>query len=196
MSVHARPRSVRLAVGAALLALLTLACTDATMRTSERTAGGPSAGTVVEVPVEVPPLHAAIDGLRAAAVTFGVAGGAAAELQVRVAERPADRAQGLKGVTRLPEGTGMLFLFPEAAADAPRGGFWMLDTRIALDIAFVADGEVVGVATMRPCAAQPCPITHPGRDYDAAVETGAGWFAARGVVVGTPVTWTASVPAG
>jgi uncharacterized protein len=141
-------------------------------------------------PTDVPALHAAIDGLPTTTVRFARASGSAAELRVRVAQRPAERAQGLKGVRELPQGVGMLFLFPEAPAPGGRGGFWMFETLVALDIAFVADGEVVGVATMQPCVAQPCPITHPGVEYDAAVETAAGWLVAAGVEVGTAVAWT------
>jgi uncharacterized membrane protein (UPF0127 family) len=148
-----------------------------------------------DAPTLVPPaLGAAIDGLLVSTVTFVPVGTAGEEgsprLVVRVAERPEDRAQGLKGVRDLPEGVGMLFVFPEPAPPSGRGGFWMLDTLIALDIAFVAQGTVVGTATMQPCPAQPCPVTHPGVSYDAAIETVAGWLEARGIGIGTTVTWT------
>jgi uncharacterized membrane protein (UPF0127 family) len=150
---------------------------------------GTRSSDVADVPQ---PLAIEIDGLPVSIVTFAPGGAAEARLIVRVAERSEDRAQGLKGVSELPEGVGMLFVFGEPAA-AGQGGFWMLDTLIPLDIAFVADGMVVGTATMLPCSAQPCPITHPGRPYDAAVETVAGWLEARGIGIGTPVSWTSPV---
>jgi uncharacterized protein len=175
-----------------VLALLGAACGGAADLPSSEpaTSRGDEAAEGVTGPVTgPPPLHPAIDGLPAARVVFDVVGGPAA-LDVRVAERVEDRAQGLKGVTSLPDGAGMLFLFPEPSPSGERGGFWMYETVVPLDIAFVAAGVVVGVATMQPCPAQPCPITHPGVAYDAAVETTAGWLSARGVATGTAVTWT------
>ena len=156
---------------------------------------GTTAAESAAVPPPLAPLATEIDGLPVSIVTFAPVDGGEAQLIVRVAERPQDRAQGLKGVRALPEGVGMLFVFGEPSA-AGQGGFWMLDTLIPLDIAFVADGTVVGTATMLPCTAQPCPITHPGLPYDAAVETVAGWLADRGIEVGTPVSWMSPVPGG
>ncbi len=109
------------------------------------------------------------------------------EVDVLVADRPDARARGLSRVAVLPDGVGMLFVFTEPSGSAGRPGFWMLDTLVPLDIAFVADGEVVGVATMQPCTMRPCPITHPGIDYDSALEVGAGVLTAAGVVPGDRV---------
>jgi len=106
------------------------------------------------------------------------------EVDVLVADRPDARARGLSGVDVLPDGVGMLFVFTEPPGPGGRPGFWMLDTLLPLDIAFVADGTVVGVATMQPCTTRPCPITHPGVEYDAALEVGAGVLTAAGVVPG------------
>jgi uncharacterized membrane protein (UPF0127 family) len=190
-----RPVRVPVRALAALAALLLVGAAAACGGSSTGTRTLESSPASVDPPVGLPPLAPAIDGLPLSVVTFAVGGGAAgadgAQLVVRVALQPQDRAQGLKGVTTLPEGVGMLFVFAEPAPASGRGGFWMLDTLVPLDIAFVADGVVVGTATMQPCTAQPCPVTHPGVPYDAAVETVAGWLAARGVTVGTPVSWTA-----
>jgi uncharacterized membrane protein (UPF0127 family) len=60
----------------------------------------------------------------------------------------------------------------------------MLDTLLPLDIAFFDAGRVVGVATMAPCAARPCPITHPGVDYDLALEVAGGTLVGAGVTLG------------
>ena len=108
---------------------------------------------------------------------------AALRITAVVADTPAARMRGLMGVTVLPEGVGMLFEFPDATGPE-RPGFWMLDTLVPLDIAFAADGVVVGVATMEPCAAAPCPVTHPGVDYDVALEVAAGVLDAAGIVAG------------
>ncbi len=114
-------------------------------------------------------------------------GGAAFEAVV--ADSPAARERGLQGVDAVPEGVGMLFIFPDAVGSAGRAGFWMLETPVALDIAFAADGTVVGVATMQPCPARPCPITHPGVEYDLALEVAAGQLERAGVGPGARLTW-------
>jgi uncharacterized membrane protein (UPF0127 family) len=66
---------------------------------------------------------------------------------------------------------GMLFMFPSDSD----GGFWMKDTLIPLDIAFFdADGTLVNLLTMEPCATAPCPSYRPGGSYRYAVEAPAG----------------------
>jgi uncharacterized membrane protein (UPF0127 family) len=122
-------------------------------------------------------------------------------VNVLVAATPDARARGLQGVPELPTGVGMLFVFPDASGSAGRPGFWMLDTLLALDIAFAADGVIVGVATMAPCAAHPCPVTHPGVMYDVAVELEAGVLTGAGVGPGDRLVWSElprgpQVPAG
>ena len=105
-----------------------------------------------------------------------------------VADTPDARARGLMGLTALPGGVGMLFAFPDATGPG-RPGFWMLDTLVPLDIAFAADGVVVGLATMEPCTAAPCPVTHPGVDYDVALEVAAGGLDAAGIGMGDRFAW-------
>lgn len=103
---------------------------------------------------------------------------------VLVADTDTARSRGLQGVARIPDGVGMLFVFPDEPGPGGRPGFWMLDTVVPLDIAFVDAGTIVGVATMTPCAARPCPITHPGVPYDMALETAAGALVGAGIVEG------------
>ena len=98
-----------------------------------------------------------------------------------VADTPEAQARGLMGVELVPDGVGMLFVFPGTPGPGGRPGFWMRDTLVPLDIAFAADGVVVGVATMVPCPCPPCPITHPGVEYDVALEVGAGVLGAAGI---------------
>jgi uncharacterized protein len=111
------------------------------------------------------------------------------DVAVVVAATPEAQSRGLMGVTDVPAGVGMLFVFPEPAGPAGRPGFWMLDTLVPLDIVFAADGVVVGVATMEPCRERPCPITHPGVDYDVALEVAAGALGAAGVETGDRLAW-------
>lgn len=138
----------------------------------------------------LPPLHPAIDDLDETVVTIVSADGDEVEVDAKVAATDAERRRGLMEVTRLPSGTGMLFLFD----DARRGGFWMWNTLIALDIAFVADdGTVHTVATMVPCEADDpaaCPTTGPDAPYVAALEVPGGWFDEVGVAPGARMSWT------
>jgi uncharacterized protein len=142
---------------------------------------------------DVPPLHPAIDDLPVAVVTL-VDGDTRVEVDVRVAADDASRRRGLMEVTDLPDGVGMLFVFETER----RGGFWMWNTRIPLDIAFTgADGTVHTVATMVPCEEEEpsaCPITGPDRPYRAALEVPAGWFDRVGVAAGAELTWSDPVP--
>jgi hypothetical protein len=99
-------------------------------------------------------------------------------VHLEVAPDPPSRTRGLSGRTSVPQGTGMVFLYPQDST----GGFWMKDTRVPLSIAFVAtSGKVVSVSEMAPCRADPCQVYYPGAPYRYAVELPAGGFAAAGV---------------
>jgi uncharacterized protein len=110
--------------------------------------------------------------------------GPAVTVRLEIAADPAARARGLMGRREVPEGTGMVFLYPQDVAEA----FWMKDTLVPLSIAFVAaDGRVVSVAEMTPCEADPCPSYAPAGPYRYAVELPAGAFTAAGVGKGDKV---------
>jgi len=99
-------------------------------------------------------------------------------VHLEVAPDPPSRTRGLSGRTSVPQGTGMVFLYPQDST----GGFWMKDTKVPLSIAFVAtSGKVVSVSEMAPCRADPCQVYYPGAPYRYAVELPAGGFAAAGV---------------
>ena len=178
MTVRARPvrRTAAGAVAGAAVAVALAACGPAP---ASLPAPGPTspATPAPEAPAP-PPLGTAADGLPAARVVLVRPDGSQVAVDVRVAATPAARSRGLQGVSALPAGAGMLFTFPEVAA---HGGFWMRGTLVPLDIAFAAAGEVIAVATMQPCPADPCPITRPDGPYDAALEVPAGWLAEAGV---------------
>jgi uncharacterized protein len=110
--------------------------------------------------------------------------GPAVTVRLEVAADPASRARGLMGRREVPEGTGMVFLYPDDVAES----FWMKNTLVPLSIAYVAgDGRVVSVAEMTPCAADPCPSYAPAGPYRYAVELPGGAFAAAGVGPGARV---------
>jgi uncharacterized protein len=119
-----------------------------------------------------------------AAYRLEPATGAARTVRLEVAADPAARARGLMGRRQVPEGTGMVFLYPADVAEA----YWMKNTLVPLSIAFVAaDGRVVSVAEMTPCKADPCPSYPPAGPYRYAVELAAGTFGEAGIGPGAKV---------
>ena len=80
-------------------------------------------------------------------------------LKVELARTQAERQQGLMGRRSLGAKAGMVFLYSEPH----RGGYWMKDTLIPLDIAFAdARGKILRIFTMQPCPRDPCRIYDPG----------------------------------
>jgi uncharacterized membrane protein (UPF0127 family) len=92
-----------------------------------------------------------------------------------VAQSQAERSQGLMYRESLPENGGMLFIFPEAAVRS----FWMQNTYIPLDIAFMDQQfRILNIEQMEPMTMD----SHASRGPAAyALETNQGWFAARGI---------------
>lgn len=108
------------------------------------------------------------------------------EVSAAVAATPERRQRGLQGVSSLADGAGMLFVFPEDTT----GAFWMRDTEIPLEIAFAAaDGGIVGIRSMEPCEADPCPRYAPDAPYRVALEVPDGWLAERDVGIGDRLVW-------
>jgi uncharacterized protein len=94
-------------------------------------------------------------------------------LKVELARTQAERQQGLMNRRSLAAKAGMVFLYP---ADH-RGGFWMKNTLIPLDIAFYdARGKILRILTMQPCRRDPCRTYDPNVAYRAALEVNAGSF--------------------
>ncbi|NWN82642.1 MAG: DUF192 domain-containing protein [Halomonas sp.] len=113
------------------------------------------------------------------------------EFRVEVADESAERSRGLMGREQLAEDAGMLFLYSrEKAGDS---GFWMYNTLIPLDIAFIdGEGHIVSTHTMMPCVSEAparCPVTRPGEPYRAALEVNAGLFEELGIKLGDCVAW-------
>ena len=114
-------------------------------------------------------------------------------LTVEVADEAAERNRGLMGRERLADDAGMLILY--ASPQGVHNGFWMYQTLLALDIAFIgADGRIQEIRRMEPCQgeAQECPTTRPASRYHAALEVKAGTFEALGVGPGDCVSWPGS----
>lgn len=95
-----------------------------------------------------------------------------------LAKTDAERSRGLMFRDNLPDGTGMLFVFP----DVRERSFWMRETYIPLDVAFMdSNFTVVDIQSMEPESTEAHTSAHPAA---YALEVPQGWFAARGIEVG------------
>jgi hypothetical protein len=95
-----------------------------------------------------------------------------------VARTPDERARGLMFRTAVPDGTGMLFVFPEPSPHS----FWMKDTFVALDIAYIDQNQrIVDILPMEPRTTEGYSSSGPAL---FALEVRQGWFAEHGVKVG------------
>jgi uncharacterized membrane protein (UPF0127 family) len=114
-------------------------------------------------------------------VTFVGGNPTRSQISVQVADSSEERAKGLMGVTELPAGSGMAFVWNEPTM----GEFWMKDTLIPLSIAFVDDGgRIVTIRDMQPCTADPCPTYGAAAPYVLAIETNAGFYDRHEIQVG------------
>lgn len=105
-------------------------------------------------------------------------------------DNTSDQNRGLMNVSRdqmapLPNGVdrGMLFVFNRSVRDA----FWMKNTIIPLDIAYIAlDGTIVTIYTMAPLDTR-SGVYAPTAPYRYAIELNAHRFADMGVKAGDRV---------
>jgi hypothetical protein len=101
-----------------------------------------------------------------------------------IARTASERELGLMWVQpgEMADNQGMLFVFPTDQA----GGFWMRNTLIGLDIAFIRyDGTVVEIEQMEPLSL----VSHaPRESYRYAIEVKVGMLARTGLQIGDIVT--------
>ena len=121
--------------------------------------------------------------------TITVAGGGhSTNLDVEIANTLSRREQGLMYRQSLDDAHGMLFLFPADTTD----GFWMQNTYIPLDIAYIsADGKVVDVVHGKPLDQT---ILYSSQPYRYTLEVAGGWFQRQGYDVGSTVTLSSDLP--
>jgi uncharacterized membrane protein (UPF0127 family) len=95
-----------------------------------------------------------------------------------VAATADERAEGLMYRDDVPDGTGMLFVFPDVSVR----GFWMANVYVPLDIAFMDTSfDVVDVIPMQPLVTETYTSKAPAM---YALEVRQGWLAERGIGVG------------
>jgi uncharacterized protein len=120
-------------------------------------------------------------GIDRGTATITTRPGAKVVVRVEIARTAAERQRGLMGRRTLAAKAGMVFVFPAAT----RGGFWMRNTLIPLDIAFYdRNGRILRILTMTPCRRDPCRIYDPRVVYRGALEVNAGAFRRWNVRVG------------
>ena len=64
------------------------------------------------------------------------------EIHAEIADEAFERRKGLMYREEVPEGTGMLFIWPESK----ELGMWMKNTPSSLDMLFIQNGEVIYIA--------------------------------------------------
>ena len=102
-------------------------------------------------------------------------------VSAEIAETDRDRQEGLMYRDSLPPDHGMLFVYPEVQTLS----FWMRNTRIPLDIAFVdPTGRIVDIQHMSP---ESDSLHTSARPAMYALEMADGWFEAHGVGIGDRV---------
>jgi len=95
-----------------------------------------------------------------------------------VASLPEQRDRGLMNRDSVPDGTGMLFVFPTSEERS----FWMRDTYVALDVAFFDEAyAIVSIKQMEPLDET---LTDSGAAAAFALEVRQGWFAEHGIAAG------------
>jgi uncharacterized membrane protein (UPF0127 family) len=108
--------------------------------------------------------------------------GGAHRLMVEIADTSPLRTRGLMWRTELPEGTGMLFIFPAEVVQS----FWMRNTFIPLDMVFIdRRSRVVGVVQW----AEPRTLVSRtvGKPSLYVLEVPGGWTSRNGVRTGSTV---------
>jgi len=102
--------------------------------------------------------------------------------QLRIAATDLEKARGLMGVTKLTDEEGMAFMYDAET----RMSFWMKDTPLDLDIAFISrDGTVLEVRTMTAGDTETTASTTDQVRF--AIEMRAGWFGHFGVKPGEKI---------
>ncbi len=120
--------------------------------------------------------------------------GAAARVQVEIADTEVSQETGLMCRTSLAPDAGMLFWFRDDT-DTP---FWMKNTLIPLSIAFIDKSWRIVALMDMPVAPDPSsdqlPTYGPKTPYRYALEVNQGFFAQHGIDAAAQVTFTPTDP--
>jgi len=120
-------------------------------------------------------------------VPVTVWGERAVTFRAEVADSPLERMKGLMFREELAPDRGMLFVYPEPQ----RRTFWMLHTKIPLDIVFVdSQKQVLNVREAQPCSSSPCPRYASAGSAQYVLEIRQGLSAQYGFGPGTRLTFS------
>lgn len=111
-------------------------------------------------------------------------------INIELAETSLEKAQGLSGRESLPENSGMLFTWKEKA----KPGFWMIDMKFPIDIIWISDNKIVGIAknALPEPGKSPLQLKHyyPPEPINYVLEVN-GWFCDKNnIKVGDMVTFS------
>ena len=99
-------------------------------------------------------------------------------VMAEVAATAEERSEGLMYRDQVPDGTGMLFVFQDNAVRS----FWMANTYVALDIAYLDPSfRVVDIMQMQPLVTDSYVSRAPAM---YGLEVRQGWFGEQGIEVG------------
>lgn len=103
-------------------------------------------------------------------------------LTVEIADTPETQAQGLMFRKELPEGHGMLFIYPTT----DRKWFWMKNTLIPLSLGFFNEERaLIQIVDMDPPKPNQPLIRYPSKNaIRYALEVPQGWFEQHGIELG------------
>lgn len=156
----------------------TMTATAEATSTATAPGAGPSATPTPTLMPTATPTATPNDG-RVTLVVDGAGG--TAEVRVELAQTSEEITTGLMHREFLPEGEGMLFIFEQPS----NTGFWMRNTLIPLDIAYLAeDGRIREIRQGEPLNET---VLRPELPYSYVLEVNAGWFASRGMGIGDRV---------
>ena len=107
-------------------------------------------------------------------------------LTVELASTENERAQGLMNRQELPEGSGMLFVFPKAE----KLSFWMKNTKIPLSVGFFDEKKrLINIEDMVPFTGLKPPIYKSQKNALYALEVPLGWFEHHHICLNTSFEW-------
>jgi uncharacterized protein len=106
------------------------------------------------------------------------------KLEMRVADTPGERQQGLQNVAELPEDSGMIFIFERAAEVT----FWNKNTLLDLDIIWVNNSRVVGISFLPKQSGREIVRVKSPAEVDVVIEVNAGWTEMNNIKKGALVS--------
>ena len=114
-------------------------------------------------------------------LTIQKSDGTSIEVLAEIARNPDDRAKGFMERKKIPEGTGMLFIFEQDQILS----FWMKNTPTPLSIAYIeSQGRIKDIFDMKPFSLAPILSTSSVR---YALEVPQGWYKKNGITIGDTI---------